>query len=70
MKYLKTFEVNSEKFYIRYEIQSRKWSPNVLIGVYKDEKGKECKEIILCPTIDKESGDKSILKIKNFLEKK
>jgi hypothetical protein len=70
MKYIKAYEnfSSKEKKYIRYEIQPRKWSSNVLIGVYMNDSGKEAREVIICPTTSKEIGDEYILKIKNYLE--
>lgn len=48
--------------YKRYEIEQRKYSANVVLGVYDyiDENGKtkEKRDIIICPTLHKEDGDK------------
>lgn len=57
--------------YIRYEIEQRKHSSNVVLGVYtymtdKGEK-KEKSEIILVPTLKKEDGDQLATTMYNFL---
>lgn len=47
--------------YIRYELEYRKYSSNVVIGIYEylDDNGKtkEKRDIIICPTLRKEDGD-------------
>jgi hypothetical protein len=47
--------------YIRYELEKRKYSSNVVVGVYEyiDENGKkkEKRDIIVCPVLKKEDGD-------------
>ena len=48
--------------YIRYELEKRQYSSNVVVGVYEytDENGKkkEKRDIIVCPVLKKEDGDK------------
>ncbi len=48
--------------YIRYELEKRKYSSDVVVGVYEhtDENGKkkEKRDIIVCPVLKKEDGDK------------
>lgn len=59
------------KNYIRYEIQERKYSPNVIIGIYQVEnvnkKLEEKKEIVLMPALNKKEGDKMTEKVFSFL---
>jgi hypothetical protein len=46
--------------YIRYEIQERKYSSNVIVGVYQttvNNKIVEKRDIIICPVLKKEDGD-------------
>ncbi len=46
--------------YIRYEIQERKYSSNVIVGVYQttvNDEIVEKRDIILCPVLKKEDGD-------------
>jgi len=48
--------------YTRYELEIRKYSSDVIIGVYKtiNEHGKEIekRDIVICPVLKKEDGDK------------
>lgn len=47
--------------YIRYEIEERRFSSNIIVGVYlyKDENGKtkEKKDVIFCCCLPKAQGD-------------
>ncbi len=50
------------KNYIRYEIEKRKYSANVIVGVYEllnSHKGKyeDIKEIVVIPALPKVDGD-------------
>lgn len=55
------------KNYIRYEIQERKYSANVILGVYTVEnvnkKLEEKKEIVLMPALNKKEGDELAEKV-------
>jgi len=47
--------------YVRYELEYRKYSSNVVLGVYEfiDENGKkkEKRDVVICPILKKEDGD-------------
>ena len=57
--------------YKRYEIEKRKYSSNVVVGVYdsKNENGKvvEKRDIVICPVLKKEDGDAYAAEIVEYM---
>lgn len=52
--------------YIRYEVLKRRVSPNALMGITVDDKGKEKAHFFLTVYLPKVEADIEVEKIKNF----
>jgi hypothetical protein len=55
------------KTYYRLSTNKRKYSPDPIVKVTVDEKGREEEEIVLIPVMKKDTGDKFSAKIVELL---